>query len=151
MAGWSLPTSATDGPGVRTPTGVWSCFAHTQSGAVLSAYTIALLGGGLAQDWRTVVQQQTMPGPGQGVLLGSVPNTPTDMITTPRGFDIAAYTADRATVRYRLAAKGQDYACTLDVQWSGGDWRLVLADDGGTSSAGCVRGVPDTFTPWGPS
>jgi hypothetical protein len=103
---------------------------------------------GLAQDWQAVVREQTMPGPGQAVLLGAVPNSPN--VVTPRGYDLAAYDQDRATIRYRLSTATGDFSCTTDVRWSAGDWRLMLGDDGSTSS-GCVRGVPDAFTPWGPS
>ena len=147
VAGWALPTSTTDGPGVRTEKGPWSCYARTPSGAVLAAYVIAMRGGGLADDWKTVVREQTMPGPGQDVLLGSVPNF--SSVTTPRGFVVAAYSPDRSTIRYGLDVNGGDYACTINVQWSDNDWRLVLGDDGSTSS-GCTRGLPDEFTPWGP-
>lgn len=147
VAGWSLPTSATDGPGVRNDAGPWSCFARTESGAVLAGYVIAMRTG-LASDWQTVVREQTIPGPGQTVLLGSVPNS--NAITTPRGFAVAAYDQSRATIRYRLSVNGGEFSCTTDVEWSAGDWRLVLGDDGSTSS-GCVRGVPEDFTPWGPS
>ncbi|MGI3785117.1 MAG: hypothetical protein ACRYG2_30530, partial [Janthinobacterium lividum] len=28
VGAYSLPVSATDGPGVRTPAGPWSCFTH---------------------------------------------------------------------------------------------------------------------------
>ena len=147
VAGWSLPISATDGPGLRDKRGPWSCFARTESGAVVAGYVIAMRAGGLADDWKTVVRQQTMPGPGQDILLGSVPNF--SSVTTPRGFKVAAYSPDRSTVRYRLGVNGGDYSCTIDVQWSNNDWRLVLGEDGSTSS-GCVKGIPDEFTPWGP-
>ena len=147
VAGWALPTSATDGPGVRTEKGPWSCYTRTPSGAVLAAYVIAMRGGGLADDWKLVIQEQTMPGPGRDVLLGSVPNF--SNVTTPRGFAVAAYSPDRSTIRYGLSVNGGDYACTINVQWSDDDWRLVLGDDGSTSS-GCTRGLPDEFTPWGP-
>jgi len=147
VAGWSLPTSASDGPGRRDKRGPWSCFTRTPSGAVLAAYVIPMRIGGLADDWQAVVREQTVPGPGRDVLLASVPNS--QEVETPRGFSIAAYSPESATVRYRLDAASGSYACTTDVRWSGGDWRLVVGDDGSTSS-GCVRGVPDTFTPWGP-
>lgn len=103
--------------------------------------------GGLADDRDAVVRQQTIPGPGQAVLLGSVANP--QSIETPRGFEIAAYSPDAATIRYRLDTASGDFACTTDVRWSSGDWRLLVGDDGSTSS-GCVQGVPDQFTPWGP-
>ena len=145
-ADMTMPVSPTDGPGVRTQAGPWSCFAHTQSGAVLAGYVIAVRSTG-AQDWQAVVREQTMPGPGQAVLLGSVPNT--GSIPAPKGFEVAAFDPSRATIRYRLSTAGGEFSCTTDVQWSAGDWRLVLLDDGSNSS-GCTRGVPDAFTPWGP-
>lgn len=147
MAGWALPVSTTDGPGVQTEHGPWSCFTRTESGAVVAGYVISMRAGGLADDWQTVVREQTMPGPGQKVLLGTVPNF--SSVTTPRGFDVAAYSADTATIRYRLSVNGGEYSCTTDLKWSDNDWRLLVGDDGSTSS-GCERGVPDEFTPWGP-
>lgn len=147
VAGWALPISNTDGPGRRTETGPWSCFTRTPSGAVLAGYVISMRANGLADDWRTVVRQQTVPGPGQEVLLSSVPNS--SSIVTPRGFSVASYDPERSTIRYRLSTNSGDYSCTTDVRWSDGDWKLVLGDDGSTSS-GCARGVPDNFTSWGP-
>lgn len=143
--GWQLPTSTTDGPGRQTA-GPWSCFTRTESGAVLAAYVISMRAGGLADDWQAVVREQTMPGPGQNALLAAVPNTPT--VTVPRGFSLAAYSPEAATVRYRLQNDGTDYTCDMDVRWFEGDWRLVVGDDGSTAR-GCVRGVPESFTPWG--
>ena len=141
-----LPTSTTDGPGRRDAHGAWACFTRTPSGAVLAAYVIPLRTG-IADDWKAVVREQTIPGPGRDVLLASVPNA--GELVTPRGFYVAAYSPAAATVRYRLSTPAGEYTCTTDVRWSDGDWRLVVGDDGSTSS-GCVRGVPDTFTPWGP-
>ena len=112
----------------------------------MAGYVIAMRIG-LADDRAAVIRQQTMPGPGQDVLLGTVSNS--SAINIPRGFAIAAYSQDRSTIRYRISSNSVDYACTTDVRWSDGDWRLVVEDDGSTSS-GCVRGVPDAFTPWGP-
>lgn len=131
---------------MRTDKGPWSCYTRTRSGAVLAGYVIALRIG-LADDREAVIREQTMPGPGQDVLLASVPNS--SEVVTPGGFDIAAYSADASTIRYRLATGNGEFTCTTDVRWSDGDWRLVVGDDGSTSS-GCVRGVPDEFTPWGP-
>jgi hypothetical protein len=146
VAGRPLPVSATDGPGARDEKGPWSCYSRTRSGAVLAGYVIPLRIG-LADDRRAVIQQQTVPSPGQAVLLSSVSNS--SEIVTARGFDIASYSADASTIRYRLSTANGEYTCTTDVRWFEGDWRLVVGDDGSTSS-GCVRGVPDEFTPWGP-
>ena len=146
VAGRPLPTSTTDGPGVRDAKGPWSCYSRTRSGAVLAGYVIPLRIG-LADDRQAVIRQQTLPSPGQEVLLSSVPNS--SEIVTARGFDVAAYSDDASTIRYRLSTANGEYTCTTDVRWSEGDWRLVVGEDGSTSS-GCVRGVPDEFTPWGP-
>lgn len=146
VAGRPLPRSSTDGPGVSDPRGPWSCFTRTEAGAVLAGYVIAMRIE-LADDRPAVIREQTVPGPGQDVLLASVPNS--SEIVTPRGFDVAAYSDDASTIRYRLSTANGEFTCTTDVKWANGDWRLVLGDDGSTSS-GCVRGMPTEFTPWGP-
>lgn len=144
--GWPLPTSTTDGPGRKTR-GAWSCYTRTPAGAVLAGYVIGMRVSGVTDDWEATVRQGTLPGPGRDELLTATPNLVS--VTTPRGFHVVAYSADAATIRYRLELNGQDYACLTDVAWSEGDWRLVLSDDGSTAS-GCVQGIPDEFTPWGP-
>ena len=146
VAGRPLPTSRTDGPGVQTERGPWSCYARTEAGAVLAGYVIAMRVG-LADDRAAVIREQTLPGPGQDVLLASVPNS--SEVVTPRGFAVAAYSSEASTIRYRLSTAAGEYSCTTDVRWSDGDWRLVVGNDGSTSS-GCERGAPDKFTPWGP-
>lgn len=146
VAGRPLPTSSTDGPGRRTARGSWSCYTRTEAGAILAGYVIAMRIG-LADDRAAVIREQTMPGPGQDVLLASVSNS--SEVVTPRGFDVSAYSPEASTIRYRLSTAAGEFSCTTDVKWSNGDWRLVVGDDGSTSS-GCERGVPDEFTPWGP-
>ena len=143
----SLPVSKTDGPGKRVPTGPWSCYTRTPSGAVLAGITIALRADGAAENWQDVLRQQTMPGPGQDAALNG-PLANAEQVAL-RGYTVAGYSADRATIRYYLHTPASDASCTTEVQWSGGDWRLVLGDDGSTSS-GCAQGAPVEFTPWGP-
>lgn len=53
--GWYFPVSATAGPGLDAR----SCFARTPSGALLATYTISMLVDGLAEDFVTVVTEQT--------------------------------------------------------------------------------------------
>lgn len=147
VGAYSLPVSETDGPGVRVPSGPWSCFARTPSGAVLAGLVISWRAAGAAENWQDVIRAQTLPGPGQDAALADGLGSPE--LVTVRGFDVAAYTEDRATIRYYLHTPAIDASCTEDLTWSEGDWRLVLGEDGSTSS-GCSRGAPDTFTPWGP-
>jgi len=147
VGAYSLPVSATDGPGVQTPAGPWSCFTHTPSGAVLAGITIGMRANGVAENWQDVVRAQTMPGPGQDALLAKP--LPDAEVVTIRGFAIAGYSDQRATIRYYLHSPSADANCTTEVQWSNDDWRLVLTDKGSTSS-GCALGAPTDFTPWGP-
>lgn len=147
VGAYSLPVSATDGPGRRIESGPWSCFTRTRSGAVLAGITISLRVNGVAENWQDVAREQTMPGAGQDALLSKpLPNAE---LVSIRGFDISGYSPDRATIRYYLHSPAADASCTTDVQWSNNDWRLVLSDDGSTSS-GCTAGAPADFTPWGP-
>lgn len=148
VGAYSLPVSATDGPGVQVPAGPWSCFTHTPSGAVLAGITIGMRANGVAENWQDVARAQTMPGPGQDALLAKP--LPDAEVVTVRGFSIAGYSDQRATIRYYLHSSSADASCTTDVQWSNDDWRLVLTDNGSTSS-GCALGAPADFTPWGPT
>lgn len=147
VGAYSLPVSTTDGPGVRVPAGPWSCFSHTPSGAVLAGITIGQRANGVAENWQDVARQQTMPGPGQDALLSKP--LPDAEVVTVRGYTVAGYSPDRATIRYYLHSSSADASCTTEVQWSADDWRLVLTDKGSTTS-GCALGAPDGFTPWGP-
>lgn len=148
VAGWWLPYSVSDGPFHRDPVGAWSCFAHTQTGAVLAGFVIAMRADGVAEDWKSVVRTQTVPGAGQTAKLAA-PVSQTSGVTTARGFSIVGYTDNRATISYYLHQNTFEGSCTVNVDWYAGDWRVELADDGGTSS-GCTQGVPASFTPWGP-
>jgi hypothetical protein len=104
---------------------------------------------GLAEDWKTVVQEQTVPGIGQAAKLRSTPPQSSEAVSV-RGFTVAAYSDDRATIAYYLRTPTMEASCTADLRWFEGDWRLQLADDGGTLT-GCTPGVPASFVPWGPS
>lgn len=149
FAGWSLPISPTDGPGMRSPTGPWSCYTHTPTGAVLAGYVIAFRAEGVAENWKTVVREQTMPGAAQAVKLASTP-TEVSQVVTPKGFTVAAYTDAAATISYYLHSEQLESSCTINVAWYEDDWRVQLQDDGSTAS-GCVQGVPASFVSWGPS
>jgi hypothetical protein len=148
VAGYQLPVSTTDGPRLRDQAGAWSCFSHTRSGAVLAGYVIPMRAEGIASDWQAVVREQTMPGPGQKVKLQSTPTAGPEPVTI-RGFNVAGYADDRATIAYYLHTPSLDASCTADLRWYKGDWRLELEEDGSTLS-GCTPGIPAEFTPWGP-
>ncbi|HEX3649508.1 MAG TPA: hypothetical protein VHV49_13860 [Pseudonocardiaceae bacterium] len=149
-----LPVSTTEGPGRRSATGPWSCYAHTPTGAVLAALDIA--GRMNREDLTSVVQQQTVPGPGQAALLaGGVEAAATNEV--PAGFDINAY--DGSTTTITLYARKGDITgrCSTGLQWIGGrtgDWALRLAPDG-SNRVSCEQVTNDQHDPnfiaWGPN
>jgi hypothetical protein len=152
-----LPVSTTQGPGRRSATGPWSCYAHTPTGAVLAALTIPTLLG-VTGGFAGVVKQQTVPGPGQDALLkqGQSRNAANDQVT-PFGFAINSYDDTAATVTFYVRKRASSIRCSSTVQWIGasnGDWDLRLATDGSVASA-CEQ-VPDAqrapgFVSWGPN
>jgi hypothetical protein len=146
--GWRLPVSATDGPGVRDPHGPWSCYARTQSGAIVAGYVIGMRAE-LADDWQAVVRAQTMPGAGQTAKLAGQPASAPQPVSM-RGFRVVAYNDTHATVGYYLHTPSLEAGCTANLIWSNGDWRVQLQEDG-SSLSGCTPGVPSSFTPWGPA
>jgi hypothetical protein len=152
LNGWYHAVSEAHGPGKRTENGPWSCFARTPMGAVMAAYTIPMRIA-MAENFTTVVQQQTVPGIGQTTLLaeGQPPMTASPAIAL--GFRVDAYTPSEATVSYYLSQNGAQYTCSMHVQWFGGsngDW-LLRPESNGDTYSGCVRGAPSRYVAWGPT
>jgi hypothetical protein len=152
-----LPVSTTAGPGRRSATGPWSCFARTPTGAVLAALTISTRMG-VATDFAGVVKAQTLPGPGQEVQLKKGQERhPANDQALPVGFKVNSYDPAAATITFYVRQRGLTGRCSSTVQWvggAGGDWLLRLAPDGSSVSA-CER-VPDDlagldFVAWGPN
>lgn len=142
--GWYFPASPSAGPGTGT-----SCFARTPTGAILAGYTISMLVDGLAEDFASVVTNQTVPGIGQTARLAEGASERPSTVVVPRGFVLDRYTNDEATVSYYLTTAGLDVTCSFSVQWYENDWRLRLQTNGQTPG-GCIQSPPSQFTPWGP-
>jgi hypothetical protein len=151
----SLPISTAYGPGQRSATASWSCFARTPSGAVLAAWTIPFRAD-VAKDFAGVVHRQTVPGPGQDALLklGQVAHPLTDRVE-PLGFKLVNYSPDAATVDFHVTQYSRHFHCAAVVQWAGGtagDWLLRLQPDG--NALATCQPLPDDrteqFVPWGP-
>lgn len=142
--GWYFPTSPSAGPGTGT-----SCFARTPTGALVAGYTISMLVDGLADDFETVVTEQTVPGVGQTTRLEQGPTERPTTVVVPRGFVLDRYTNDEATMTFYLETAGQKVSCSFTVQWYENDWRVKLQENGQTPG-GCIATEPVIFTPWGP-
>lgn len=143
--GWYFPVSETAGPGVDSR----SCFARTPAGSVLAVYTISMLVDGLADDFVTVVTEQTIPGVGQTARLATGAQERPTTVVVPKGFVLDRYTNDEATVSLYLSTQEIDVTCSFTVQWSENDWKLRLQTNGQTPG-GCIQSAPSRFIPWGP-
>jgi hypothetical protein len=150
----ALPFSATAGPQAVTGD-VARCYAHTPAGALLAAVQIAVRYV-LAPDWRTVLARQVVPGPGASVYAAQRAQDPAVNTSQPgqygqiAGFQFVTYTPELAVMQIvsRLPG-GSLQVTTMTTQWAGGDWRLVLHDDG--TPGGNVQQLDnlDGFVPWG--
>jgi hypothetical protein len=113
---------------------------------------------GVAENFAGIVKQQTVPGPGQTLLLqrGQSKHHASDQVV-PFGFKINGYAQDVATVTFYGRQSGVGVRCTTAVQWAGGatgDWLLRLAPDG-SGLLDCERLLADLqnsdFVAWGPN
>jgi hypothetical protein len=157
FAGVPLPYSATAGPSmVDGP--VHAGFERSQTGALLAAAHLGtryLLTAG--SDWREVVAQQVLPGPGRDAYV-RLRTTVEDAGSSsgghgqPAGFRVLAFTPDVAVVQeaIRFPESGVLQVTSTTLRWVAGDWRLQLQPDGSTSPT--AQQVPDLdgFVVWGP-
>jgi hypothetical protein len=130
--GWYLPVTTAYGPGRRSVTGAWSCFARTPYGAVLAAWTIPSRIE-LSRDFTTVVRQQVLPGTGQANLLRQGQDHSQIMPPEPLGFRIDSYSNDAATISFHMRQAAADVSCTAQVHWqnaSQNDWVLAIQPNG---------------------
>jgi hypothetical protein len=129
-----IPLQAAGGPATTSPSGVHSCFAHSQTGAVLA--TMVLLGQVANRSMtEEVLRTRCLPGPGQTQALADF-RTPA---TTPSektqvqfaGFKILDYESDRAILQIAVQLNHQSYgSLPVTMKWSGGDWKAVLRANG---------------------
>jgi hypothetical protein len=153
--GVALPYSPTAGPAaVDGP--VYRGFDRSQAGALLAAVHLGtryLLTPG--EGWREVLDRQVLPGSGRDAFAvnraGVDPQAPPGTYGQITGFRVVTFTPDVAVVQLvsRFPTSGVLQVTTTTVRWVGGDWRLQLQPDGGTSPT--AQAVPslDGFVVWG--
>jgi hypothetical protein len=155
FAGVPLPYSPTAGP-LNIDGPVASGFARSQAGALIAAVQLGtryLLTPG--EGWRQVLQRQVLPGVGREVfarLRATVDSVaPPGSYGQPAGFRFVAYTPEVAAIQLvsRFPTTGSLQVVVVTVMWVGGDWRLQLQPDGGSSPT--AQAVPnlDGFVVWG--
>ena len=159
FAGVALPYSPEAGP-TMVDGPVYSGFERSQPGALLAAAHLGvryLLTPG--QGWRQVLERQVLPGAGRDTYAsnraGVEPDDPPGTYGQYAGFRIVAYTGDVAVIQLasRFALTGRLQVSTSTVKWvgddAGGDWRLEVQPDGGTSPTAQAVADLDGFVVWG--
>ena len=97
-----------------------------------------------------------LDGPGKAAAVAQVKASPPSTPTTAgqvAGFRVLAYTPTAARVQIAVRFSNDRFAAaTLDLAWSGGDWRLPLTPDGRLSGGNAAQ-IPslDGYLPWIPN
>jgi hypothetical protein len=155
FAGVPLPYSLTAGP-LEVDGPVYSGYARSQTGALIAATQLGtryLLTPG--EGWREVLDRQVLPGLGRDVFARNRADVDADdppgTYGQPAGFRFVAYTRDVASIQLvsRFPTTGNLQLVTVTVQWAGGDWRLRLQPDGGSSPTAQAVADLDGFVVWG--
>jgi hypothetical protein len=158
--GVALPQSKTFGP-ARVDGDVTAGYAHSPTGALLAAVNISTRCG-FSVDWRDVLREQTVPGPGQeawvAIRTQSPINpddpTPSNSYGQVAGFHFVNYSPEIATIELITQFAnlgGAKQMSTLTVRWNGQDWLLELQPNGAPSPTATAVTEYDQFIPWGPS
>lgn len=128
----AAPSIKGQGPGKTDSDGYRSCYARTPTGALLAAANYAAIGsdGALRKKFYDLA---TVPGPGRDALLQKPITGAGDGGTRIQigGFRILRYDGNQADVDLAFrTSNGAIAAMVMNLQWSGGDWKIRVADDG---------------------
>ena len=137
-ATWALvgttaaPSIKDQGPGKVEQDSYRSCYARTPTGALVAAANYAAVGsyGPLRKKF---YEQATVPGPGRDALLAKpIPGAGNGGTRVQiAGFRLLRYDGKTADVDLAFrTANGAMGAMVFNLQWSGGDWKIRIADDG---------------------
>ncbi len=156
-ATWSLvgttaaPAIKAVGPGRIDSDGYRSCYARTPVGALTAAANYLAIGstGSLRKQF---YERAPVPGPGRDALLrkpipadGGSEGVRIQIV----GFRVLRYNGEQADVDLAVQTSKGAYAGTVfNLLWSGGDWKVRIADDGEQLSP--VVQIPDVngYIPW---
>lgn len=122
------------GPEMVGDDGYRSCFSHTPLGAVLAAANWTAMGSDpeLSSD---LMERILAESPGREVALAEEEASDTssddDMSVQIAAFRVISYDGDEASVQIVYTSSyGLHMVFPVDMRWEGGDWKLLLADDG---------------------
>jgi len=147
----AAPTDPKVGPGKIDSDGFRSCYAHTPEGALFAAVNYVAL----ASDSRNIPKLPDLiaPGKGKDAALAQSTDAPTPSTTRLQvaGFKINSYNGSDATVDVVWAVTSQGNALVsfpTVLRWTGGDWKIVLNDDGQPPYGGSQLQSLGGYSPW---
>lgn len=153
LARAAVPSTAADGPKLRTPAGVGYCYSHTPIGALLAASNIGHGTGSPQAQQDEALRCCVVPNQysAQAAKQPMEPESPSQDIAQLKGFRFITYSPTQASITLAsnsVAAPDQYSALTFALQWYRGDWRLVPQP--GPSIVVTGGAVPnlDSFVPW---
>jgi hypothetical protein len=151
----ALPFSADAGPRQVADQAV-SGFAHTPVGALLAvaqaSYRVIV-----ATDpgWRDVVETMIAPGPGRDAFIQqrstiTMTTVPPNSLAQLAGFQFLSYTDTDAVIQMASRNLDGSYGVVAEhVVWVDGDWKLMLADNGGGALTKMTVPSLAGFVAWG--
>jgi len=145
----AAPSSDTAGPGVTGNDGVRSCYAHTVEGALTATANVWAMGSD-ARLGKLVTEQLTVEGPGRDAALArQATSSGTGLQAQIVGFKVLSYTASDATVdvAFRLT-NGQIIGAAIALRWDGGDWKVLLTDQGDVPYDPVMLSSLGGYIPW---
>ncbi|MBO8188874.1 hypothetical protein [Streptomyces spirodelae] len=148
----SVPTSPSAGP-TRFNGPVWWCYAHTPMGAVMAAHGI--LTHMSSADWRTVAEQQLVPGDGKKQFISQRSTVSQADVEGQEpgvysGFSVPSYSKKAAEVRILIkSASGSLSATTVSMRWDGGDWKVEPRSNGSLFSSPTSAMSNGGYVKWG--
>lgn len=151
VGGTRVPLSATAGPTEESGPVLW-CFARTPMGAVLAAHVIPAQM--TSRDWRAATRDQVVAGFGRDLFVSqratlSDARLGTRENGTYAGFLLAEYSPSAATVDVLIRSPdGPYFSTSVPLLWSGGDWKIKPANDGGLHGELSSVGGTNGFTLW---
>lgn len=134
------------GPGLTATNGFRSCFAHTARGALYAAANMLAMGSD-ARLQPLLADKLAVPGPGRDVAM-KAPASDTQIRYQIAGYKIT-YNKEEATVDLAVTvSSGQTASVPFLIQWSAGDWKAVLTDQGQPPLKSAPLENLGGYTPW---
>ncbi|MFE3459957.1 hypothetical protein ACFXKD_20625 [Nocardiopsis aegyptia] len=151
----AAPSVDGHGPGVVETDGFRSCFARTPLGAVLAASNWAAMGAHPELS-EVLIERAAAEGPGRDAALADEAGEGTDDSGTDdsasvqiTGFRVIEYDGHTANVQIAFTSSyGFDMIFPFHMLWENGDWRIVLANDGGLIEQPYPTDRIDEFVRW---